>query len=146
MLEISVIRENELVYNYKKPCKKVTYVTFKSLAFFLATIGAEAEKVKIEEIDKGVLETIADFCRTTTKFINDVIWCVNNPIGVLIIILEWFGPLMLCFAAITPIIGLTCLSCNVDKIYKCSPKQLIVSPIIIYLIYLSLITVLKTIA
>lgn len=151
MLEISITRDYQTSYKYEP--KKSNKNKFNSMFLLPAilnlgndTIEKTTEVVEqVQEIDKGVLETIAEFCATTTKFIKDTIWCFQNPINVLVIILEWMAPLMFTFATIVPIIGLTCLVCKTPKLAFWSTKELIVSPFIIYIIYIVTTLALKSI-
>lgn len=161
MLEFSITRDYKTIYIYNH--KKGNKSRFNSLLLLPTMLPSLEKKIvdesinptpiiekttevveQVQEIDKGVLATIAEFCETVTKLVKDTIWCFQHPIHVIVIIMDWIAPLMFAFATIVPIIGLTCLVCKTTKFGFWSTKELIVNPFIVYIIYLLITLALKS--
>ena len=148
MIEISIHRNYNCVFNNSKKSKNIE---LKSLVAptALTIIGSESYKnmANFESFDniKDDLKAIADFCTSVTTFIKDICWCLSNPFHALVIFLDYISPFMIGFATITPIIGIMCYMMGSNKFFKWKTNELVTTPLMVYLIYLTLNTVLKAI-
>lgn len=153
MVEISIYSNYTCIFSNtnrkdKKKNKSKKLNSFVAPAVITSTvITNQYNFASIEAIDdmKDNLKAIAEFCRTVSQFIKNVCWCLANPFHALVIFLDYISPYMIGFACIIPIIGLSCHLLGTHKFLKWKPSELVINPLVVYLIYLTFTTVLKSI-
>lgn len=147
MIEVSIHLNNNCVFNStsKKKGGSKKFYSFAVPATAIVTSQYGIANIEVIDDMKDNLKAIAEFCNTVSQFIKNVCWCVANPFHALVILLDYISPFMLGFACIIPIVGLSCHLLGTHKFLKWKTSELVINPLVAYLIYLTFTTVLKSI-